>query len=110
MGAKMNKSGHTLVGKNKVLVYVGVVQEKTASGIYTNINDYEKNKLLASTTGVVVDMTEDAFQDFKNKPKLKDLVCFPAFSAICVVEGDDGATYFAMKDSSINTIHRKSKK
>lgn len=106
MTKSINKSGHELVWSDRILAYVGTIQQKTTGGIIL-LTDSERNKILSTTEGVIVEIGEECFSKAKRKPKIKDLICFPMHSASSVVEGDDGGIYFVLKDTSINTIHRK---
>jgi co-chaperonin GroES (HSP10) len=111
-GFKGNTSGRKALG-DAVLIQPDQHAEKTAVGIHYT-DEFRERSALAAETGVIVDVGEDAFRWNSDrtrawegyKPQPGDRVIFGRYQYI-QVPGDDGVTYWAIRDSSICAIERK---
>ena len=86
----------------KILIEPEIVEEKTAGGIILaqKTKDMEQ---MAQVKGVLIAYGGNAFEDWKNKPKVGDKVYFGKYAGY-VVKGNDGKEYRLANDKDICAI------
>jgi len=97
----MNKSG-ILPVEFKILIEPEIVEEKTAGGIILapKTKDMEQ---MAQVKGRLIAIGGNAFEDWKDKPKIGDRVYFGKYAGY-IVKGNDGKEYRLCNDKDICAI------
>ena len=99
-----NKSGIVPV-EYKVLVLPEQVSEfHDASGLIKKTDTDHETEELAQTEGVMVEISDMAFTDWKcRRPEVGERVKFARYAGL-MVEGKDGLTYRVIKDQDVVAI------
>lgn len=95
-----NVSGIHPVG-SRVLILPMEVEEKTQGGIIISHGQLKDREDMANTTGIVVELGEDAYSDY-NSPwcKVGDRVIFAKYSGLLYL-GKDDKKYRVINDTDI---------
>ena len=102
MSEQVNKSG-ILPVEYKVLVKTDNVEDVSDGGIYLG-NKQTERETLAQTSGTLIDVGGNAFEDWKGKlPEPGDRVMTAKYAG-GIVEGVDGEEYRLMNDKDIAAI------
>ena len=95
-----NSSGIHPVGR-RILVIPTEVEDKTASGIILSSVSENERSQMANTTGVVVELGEDAYTDFTEKwCSPGDKVVYAKYAGLLYL-GKDGRKYRVMNDTDV---------
>jgi co-chaperonin GroES (HSP10) len=100
MTADINVSGIHPVG-GRILILPMEVEEKTQGGIIISHGQMKDREDMANTTGVVVELGENAYCDY-NKPwcKVGDRVIFAKYSGLLYL-GKDDKKYRVINDTDV---------
>jgi len=76
-----NNSGYKPIQKKQVVIFLANSEEtqKTKGGIYLS-DDSVFNKISGMREGILVEITEDCFENFCLKPKIGNTVSFKGYS------------------------------
>lgn len=98
-----NESGITPVGW-RILVLPREIQEKTASGILLNTDSGRDRESMANTTGVVVAMGDQCFEDLGTPwCKVGDKIIFAKYAGLLYL-GKDGKKYRMINDKDVTGV------
>jgi len=86
----------------KVLIEPEIVEEKTAGGIILAPITKDKEQM-AQVRGVLIAIGGNAFEDWKDRPKVGDKVYFGKYAGY-IVKGNDGKEYRLCNDKDICAI------
>lgn len=89
----------------KVLVFPDPIERQSPGGIAYPENEIERMER-AQTEGVIVNFGEDAFSDWRGKPRSGDRVIFALYAGQ-MVDGNDKKRYRLIRDKDIVAIRDK---
>ena len=96
----MNDSGIHPVGW-RILILPREIEEKTESGIIIGTDSNRDRESMANTTGIVIEMGDQCFEDF-GAPwcKVGDKVIFAKYAGLMYL-GKDGKKYRVINDKDV---------
>lgn len=95
-----NESGIHPVGW-RILVLPREIEEKTQSGIIINTETNKEREQMANTTGVVIEMGEQCFDDMGQKwCEVGDKIIFAKYAGLLYL-GKDGKKYRVINDKDV---------
>jgi chaperonin GroES len=99
----LNESGIHPVGE-RILIQPMELEEKTASGIVISTNAGREREEMSNTTGVVVELSPEAYSD-RAEPwcKAGDTIIFAKFAGL-LYKGKDGKKYRVIRDEDVTGV------
>ncbi len=99
---------------NKIIVFIDTVKApKTSGGLYIP-EESRRGEAYAKTTGIILELGQNAFKDIRDQIKVGDRVTFRSYSGIDVQEYHEDIQcnlfYRILEDKEIHAVYSKTEK